>query len=453
MTIGDPAPSPPEERALDRRAASRSSGPARRTRRRVRPERRRWSDALIALALTALLVAGVAVLWRTSTAAATVSRPAGIPIAAPPDATALPDRFVEAWRAPSAATATPVVAGPAVVTADGSTVVGRDARSGVETWSYRRDLPLCTVGAGFPAAEGGSGRVLAYYRRDAAWCSELTALRPATGERVAARNPDVRPGSRLLASRTLVAAAGPDAIEVVRSDLVKTLEYGATTTPEEANGQPRSGCAFGSVALVSGRLGVVERCPGDATDRLTVLDPDSDPPEVPDVEFTVLLPRTGATLVALSAERVAVALPNPARLLVVDRTGQQVAELALDVPDADLAADPPGRIAAVEVADPDPTVPGDAQLTWWTGSRTVALDPSGLIPLWTLPDTLGPGVLYAGSLVIPVPGGLAEVDRASGAVLRTLPVLRADADAPVRLAVQGEVLLEQRETEVTALVP
>ena len=45
-----------------------------------------------------------------------------------------------------------------------------------------------------------------------------------------------------------------------------------------------------------------------------------------------------ATLVAVSDDRVAVALPDPPRLEVLDRSGIRVGLVGLDVPAADLAA-------------------------------------------------------------------------------------------------------------------
>jgi hypothetical protein len=333
-----------------------------------------------------------------------------------------------------------------VVTADGSAVVGRDARTGAEAWSYTRDIPLCAVGAGFPGADDGVGRVLALYEWHAGWCSELTELRPDDGARTATSNPDVKPGTRLLENGTFVAATGSRYLEVMRSDLVKTMEYGDVPTPVQVGRQPRPGCTYGSTALTTGRLGVLERCPDDPADRLTVLSPDgSEGAETPQVEFSVLLPKRGATLVALSADRVAVALPNPARLLILDRTGQQVAMINLDVPDADLAADPPGGVAAVT---------GDgSHLYWWTGSQTVALDAADLAPVWTVPHTLGPAVSYGGGLLVPVAAGLLDVDPDRGSTVRTIPVARDDRTAPVRLAPIGEMLLEQRGPEVVALQP
>src|SRR5699024_2888347 len=118
----------------------------------------------------------------------------------PPPASGVPAGFTEAWRAPSGATPLPVVSAHAVVTADGSALTGHDPLTGAPSWTYSRDAPLCTVASGFPSTDGGVGRVLALYGDGDRWCSELTALRPDTGARAAAANPDTRPGSRLLAA-------------------------------------------------------------------------------------------------------------------------------------------------------------------------------------------------------------------------------------------------------------
>lgn len=424
----------------------RSGGPARARVPRLRPERRGRGDVVAAVVLILLLVAGGTLLWGTSAVVSTTSEPSTVPITAAPAAAGVPDGFVEAWRAPSGATAGPVVAGPAVVTADGSTVLGRDAVSGAVGWTYGRDLPLCTVAAGFPSADSGTGRVLALYDGGTGFCSELTALRPDTGVRAATSNPDPRPGTRLLANGPFVLATGTHALEVVRSDLVRTLEYGAVTTSVQLGRQPRPGCTYGSVALATGRVGVLERCPGEALDRLSVLAPDgSDGAETPQEEFSVALPAAGATLVALSADRAAVALPGPPRLQLLDRAGLQVGLIPLDVPDADLAGDPPGGVA-VTSSDED-------TVYWWTGSRTIALDGTDLAPRWTVEDALGPAVPYGGDLLVPVPAGYLQVDAERGTALRTLAVSRPDPTAPVLATTAGAMVLEQRGPDVVALRP
>lgn len=422
---------------------------------KVRPERRRRGDVVVAAGLALLLVVGAVVLLTASPIANTTDRVAATPIVAPPPTTGAPAAFVDAWRAPSTATPAPVVAGPAAITADGGAVVGRDARTGAESWSYTRDRPLCTVGSGFPELDGGLGRVIALFQGPTGWCSELTALRPDTGERASARtereradarNPDARPGTRLLQDRTHIATTGRDYLEVVRSDLVETVEYGAVPTPTQPNRQPRVGCTYGSTVLAARRIGVIERCADDPADRLTVVAADGkEGADKPEVKFSVVLPAKGATIVALSADRAAVALPNPARLLILDKAGMQIGQHTLDVPDADLAVDPRDGVAATET--------DGERIYWWTGSRTVALSAADLGPVWTAPGALGPAIAYGGSLLVPVADGLLDIDPLHGTARRTIPVTRTDRAAPVRLAALGEILLEQRGPEVVALRP
>ncbi|MGI5127649.1 hypothetical protein ACQEVB_12625 [Pseudonocardia sp. CA-107938] len=414
--------------------------------RRPAPERRTRGDLIAGAVLGVLVLAGAVVFGATSDAARTTSEPAAAPIVAPPPATGVPAAFTEAWRAPSRATRSPLVAGNAIVTADGSTVSGHTAADGGTAWTYERVEPLCTAGAGF-GASADSERVLALYR-NGEWCSELTALRPDTGTRAAARNPDLRGDTALIDNGTLVAGTGALTIEVMRSDLVRTLEYGYLDAPINGGSQPRPQCLHASTLLGVDRLAVIERCPGDATDRLSVIDPDDTKDGKPVERFSKTLPASGTGLVAISGTRVAVVVPDPARIVVFDEQGNETGSFPVTMTDAALAAaaDPPAGV---------PATGADArQVSWWTGSSTVLLDPESLTPLATVDGTLGPGVTYGDATLVPVPDGLAVLGRSgTGPVVRTIPVARADRAAPVRLATQGAVLAEQRGAEVVALVP
>jgi hypothetical protein len=417
---------------------------------RIRAERRRRGD-LVAIVVLLVVALGAAVLLGVqSPESATTSVVATPPLVASPEPSSVPQRFVPAWSERSGATRVPLAAGPAVVTADGGHVVGRDPRTGAAAWSYTRDVPLCSAAAGFPTADGG-GRVFALYRNEDgvdpdAWCSELTTLVPDTGARAAQRTSDARPGVSLQAAGERAALTGADHMEVLRSpDLVRTLEYGDVPAPEQPGQQPRTGCRYGSSRLDVHRLAVVERCPGEPADRITVVATDGpDGAEIPSAEFSLLLPGTGAVVVAVSPERTAVAMPGPPRLLLLDASGATVATVGLgrtDEPAAELDG------------GPVPLTSDDAHRYWWTGAQTVALSAVDLTPQWTLPDTLGPGVRYAGELLVPVREGLDVVDPATGRTLRTIPVTRPDPSAPVMLATSGEMLLEQRGSELVALRP
>lgn len=401
------------------------------------PERRRRRDLVAGAAIVALVAGAGIALGATGDVAGTTSRPVAVPIPAPPPAVGAPDGFTVAWSAPSPGTPQPVVAGPAVVTADGTTVTGRDAVTGAPSWSYGRDVPLCTVGAGFPRVE--AGRALALYANerdlsapdegDGPYCSELTMLDAGTGERAGSRNPDARPGTRLISDDTFVLAAGDDHLEVWRSDLVRTLEYGAVPAQEQVGRQPRPGCTYGSTALGGGRVAVVERCPGETTERLTVLAADGDDgAEEPEERFSVALPGTGAEILAVSGDRVALA--SGGRLSVRDAVGAEVTG-----PDPLICDDP---------------LPEEARLVR-SGTDAMALDPCGLTPRWTVPGALADPVRYGADVLVPVAGGLLVVDDSDGAPGRLLPVQRPDG--PVSVAVQGQVVLELRGAELVALTP
>jgi hypothetical protein len=201
------------------------------------------------------------------------------------------------------------------------------------------------------------------------------------------------------------------------------------------------GCRYSSVAITQGRLGVVEHCPRESADRLTVLKPDSAEADKPQPEFSTLLPGPGAQLVALTADRVAVALPGPPQLLVLNNAG--VVLQTYPLPAGELAAGPPGTVATVHI--------DGNRVYWWTGVHTVALDRAELRPVWTISGTLGTGLPFAGSVLIPAPAALLVVDPVSGKQLASLPVDRQASTGPIGLSRVGPVVLEQRGGELVAL--
>ncbi|MGH3828139.1 MAG: Rv3212 family protein, partial [Pseudonocardiaceae bacterium] len=315
-----------------------------------RPERRTRWDLITAAALAVAVLAGSSALWWTSDARHTtlttapgligpgLIRSGSLGVAGPAH---VPAALTEAWRAPSPATPDPLVQGGTVVTGAAGMVAGRDLRSGAVRWSYRRDRALCTVAAAFY-------QVLAVYQRGET-CGEVTALDWGDGRRGPQRTGPVQAPTHLVAAGDQVAASGRYYLEVWRSDLVRTLAYGRLPTPAQPATQPRPDCAHGSIALGAGTLGagtlgagtlgagtlgagtlgdgelaVVEQCPGERV-RLTLQRADPHDPDQPEVTFSTLLPGRQARVVAVSGQRVAVALPDPARLAVLDEQGREVA--------------------------------------------------------------------------------------------------------------------------------
>lgn len=397
-------------------------------------ERRTRGDLVAAAALTVVALLVATALWWTSDARHSVLVTASGPAPQAP-AQRLPTRLSEIWRAPSPATPTPVAEGATVVTGAGDEVDGRDLVSGAIRWSYRRDLALCTVAAALH-------RVAAIYQRGD-HCSEVSTLRWADGVRGPQRTGPVEAPTRLLADGDQAATTGSHYLEVWRSDLVRTLSYGRLPTPAQPHTQPRPDCIHGSMALDSGRLAVIERCPSETSARLTVQRSHPKEPDQPEVDFSTLIPGAQARVIALTARRVAVAVPGPPRLLVFDARGNQVAKHPLTIPDADLRGDPPVGSAMVTSTP--------AALYWFTGSATIALDPVTLRPRWTRLGARGPGSLLGGRLLVPVPGALSVLDTRTAEQVATLPVDRGGYLGPVITATSGDVVLEQRGDTLVAL--
>ncbi|GAA5128405.1 hypothetical protein [Haloechinothrix salitolerans] len=420
-------------------------------------------NRVVAVLLTLAVVTAGVLVWLTSDSRATHAETTDgepRPLAMPDD---VPERFAEAWRAPSAATPRPVTDGASVVTGDGGTVTGRDPLSGQERWRYERDRELCTV------SDAWSTAMALYERHSPAgdWCSEVTQLDMATGERTAQRNGNAELGTRLIDDGSHAVTTGENLLNVWSQNLVRTMEYGQVPAPVEPGRQPRPGCDYGSVAVASGKIGVIERCDDDATDRLTVfgttntVDGETKSDE-PNVFFTTLLDSENARVVALvdrheSDENdylVAVAFGDAKKLAIYDGNGNKTAQYSLDLPAAALTSDPEGRV--------EPVARTGSGVYWSAGASTIALDTKNLRPRWTLHGTTGTGTLFAGELVLPIRGGLAVIDEPSGEVERTISVDRGnDGGAengdegslagPIRLAAAGPVLFEQRGGTLVAL--
>ncbi|MER6991744.1 hypothetical protein ABT337_15895 [Saccharopolyspora hirsuta] len=399
----------------------------------VRPERLTRTDlVVVALIAVAVVVTGT-VLWFNSDARATVSEVAAQPLPEPPAAEGVPATLTEAWRAPSPATPVPVVAGPAAVTGAGNEVLGRDPLTGEVAWRYARDIPLCTVG-------GEWDRAIAVFRKSLN-CSETTSLRGPTGVRGPQRNGDAELGTQLLSDGTYVTATGQRTFESWRSDLVRTQQFGippAIKNPD--NNMKRPDCTYSSIAVGDERTAVVENCPRELG-RITVVKTKPEDDEKPEEVLSVGLGSASAGVVAVTDKHVAVVERDHSAVVVLDSSGREVAHYPVRVGTPDFRAN-------VQV---EATTTTADRIYWHTGADTVALDPATLTPLWTAPDTLGPGVGFGGKLLVPVPEGLAVLDPATGARERVIPVDRAGHTGPVQLNAVGPVVLEQRGDTLVAL--
>ncbi len=457
-----------DEDVLDGGAESAGEEPVRRS----RFTRKRDVVAAALIAVVAL-VAGLLV-WQSSDIHATSSRTYSGPAPSPAPPTVFPPLLGEAWRASSPATPEPVATGPAVMTGDGGEVVGRDPLSGQVRWRYSRDLPLCTLTAAWSMAVAvyakSSNLLPAGDPRKSGGCSEVTALDPATGRRGkqpvpgeerdkpdgGQRNSDAELGTRLLYDGSYVTTTGDRLLTTWRSDLVQTMEYGQVPAVVNPDKQPRTGCEYHTVAVAQSRIAVIEDCPDDAGDRLTVYRATgNNDSEKPDVVASVAVD-DGTRVVAMTdqcrldpadeddvQQCTAIVSPDPARLLVLDEKGEQVASYPLSLGTGDLDGQPADHVV--------PTTRTPVAVYWFTGSKTIALSAADLSPLWTVDDARGPGTMFAGQMLVPVTDGLRVLKPATGEPVGTIPVDRGGYTGPVTMSALGPMVYEQRGDTLVAM--
>jgi hypothetical protein len=393
-----------------------------------------------AAAIAVVVAATASLIWWTSDARATISRPAAVPAPTPNPAREVPATLNQLWTAASPATTAPVVVSGTVATGDGRQVDGRDPGTGQSRWSYARDSDLCGVSWVYHYA-------VAVYRDDRG-CGQVSTLDGSTGRRGAARSGYADPRVRLSSDGTTVLSVGDTRVELWRSDMVRMLAYGETDARVKPSARGlHSGCRLISAAASSSAASVLESCVHQADLRLVLLRPakEDDEPQQHVVPEPGIGADSGARVLTVWENKTALYLPSPEpRVDVIDETGTTVSSTLLPKP--------PSSSAAVSQA-------GNL-VTWWTGASLMVFEASNMTLRYTIAAgettaPLGPGVMMAGRLLVPVTGAIGVYDPVSGANERYIPVNRTpntpQAGRAVVPAVSGSRVFEQRGDTVVAL--
>jgi len=402
----------------------------------VKPERRTKADILAAAAIAAVAALAAALIWWTSDARATISRPGTGPAPSPRMAHEVPASLKQLWTAPNAPTDQPVVVAGTVVTADGRTVQGRFPATGQVRWSYARDTDLCGVAGVYRFA-------VAVYRDDRG-CGQVSTIDGSTGRRGPARSSYADRHISLSSDGTTVLSAGDTRLELWRSDMVRMLSYGEIDARVKPSSKGlHTGCRLVSAAASSAAVSVLGACGSQADLRLTLLRPskEEDEPELRDVPEPGIGVGSGARVLAVAETKTLLYLPAPQpRVDVVDESGATVASTLLpQPPSASSVVSRPGNL-----------------VTWWTGDTVMVFDGATLTYRYSIAPAgssapVGPATLMAGKLLVPVTDGIAVCDPVSGQDEGLLPVTRPPGSSPVIPAVAGSQVLEQRGNTLVAL--
>ncbi|MFN3338415.1 MAG: PQQ-binding-like beta-propeller repeat protein [Dietzia sp.] len=409
----------------------------------VPPERRTRRDLVTAGVITVVMVlVAVAVLFSGSAARSELrTAEAEQPEYGP--ATEPPASLQPLWTHDSAGAGPPLTTKGNLVTvsADGA-LVGRDAGSGEERWSYTHAGRFC-AGAFY------SDRLVAAFD-GASGCSDVTSLDPTRQEYESTRQSAFPDSMELAGTWKHVLAFSPERLEIWRDDLVRTVEYGAVDAPQEAGMQPRTGCTLGTAGLTDERFAVTERCPGEDSVRLTL---------------SKTVPEDNRT-----PEEIASDPTGADGLWIIEVTEQGVLALRNQGPDWTVERfSSPTEHSTVLVLDGEPAVPpshesvsGDSdQVRWFDGRSTHAFDGPTGVHSWTLGGSTGPGLTGGWSpdpeahaigewVLVPVAGGLALLDHDTGREARRLPGTATRGEGVTGLAQIGDILYERDAGEIRA---
>ena len=426
----------------------------------------------------------------------------------PSPTSVVPSTLTQKWTASTdPALGAVASASGVVVTTDKTTVVARDAYTGVQRWSYSRsNRTLCAVGSGDtgPADMGSSASVagIATVYDENGFCSQLMTFDPVTGARGNVRtSPNEEKGS-LAFGGPYAGWLGPDRLEVWRFDLVRTIQYGNQINPPKS-GQSRLGCTFTDLALASNQFATVEHCPQESKTARVVLN-FADPGSVADhpdgwdvfqhnVRIDIDTGAAAARIVGITADRVAVLVSGPTPAVVVyDAAGKKTSTTPVDIPAAAIvAADSvktPAQITpAVQTTDErysfvgghviavsTPTIDAVAPKTSFTSSTTTSsssitdvLNPSSagentvsVIDLkvdWVAANALGLPATLGNSVLLPTKAGLSVFDVSTGpgalgdAGGQVIKVDRGSYSGRVDATAVGKMIIEDRGSSVVGL--
>lgn len=323
----------------------------------------------------------------------------------------------------------PVVSKGLLITTDGRTVHATNP-DGSEAWSYsRKDDDICSLGSAWD-------RVIVTYRTGVG-CGDTVSIDAATGQYADTRSSINSDEVLAVSSNDRIGTVSTDRLDLWRSDMVRTVEYGDVEAKQEPDMQPNEACTISSAMTRTELAAVTESCPTDpGNTMLRLLKGTPADSRKPEFHTNVAIQTEGARLVAIGQEAAAVYIPaSPPQLRAFDQQGQELAS-------SSVAESPAIRDSATPFAPMTADLPH--HMTWFDGERLYLLSPDKLEVQLVMDTAIGTGVAVGQRLLMPVKEGLAVVNWESGKIERTIPVDRGDYDGPVHVTMAGTTIVESR---------
>lgn len=323
-----------------------------------------------------------------------------------------------------------------LITHDGDTLRASDT-SGDTVWTYqRRDADLCSLGTAW-------NKVVATYDVGNG-CGDVVAIDAVSGQysdtRSARNSEQVVP----IMSNDRVGTVSAERVELWRSDLVRTVEYGDVEAKQEPNLQPHEDCAISSALTRTETMAVTESCP-DSPDSTWLRIHNATPEDArsPEISKDIEIDNPGARLIAYGQEAAAVFLPGDApRIVSYNFEGETLSSTDVEPSKAITNSASPFAPAVADLPH---------HMTWFDGERLYLFTPTELKVDHVLEQAVGTGIAVGERLLVPTEEGIDVVDWATGKTEHSIPVDRDGYNGPVSLTLAGTVIIEQRGNTAVAL--
>lgn len=402
----------------------------------ARPLRRTRGDLVATATIAAVSLVAVVGAWFTAPIRGSELTPAAGDSAAAPALDTVPDSLSPAWSladAPLPGVHRPVIVDGLVVTYADGTVTASDP-AGETVWTYRRDLDLCSLGAAW-------GRVVTTWRAPNG-CGDVVAIDADSGRYTATRS-TVSPDEVVaVASNDRIGTVGAERLELWRSDLVRTVEYGEVEGVQEPDLQPHPECRITSALTRTEHLAVTEVCPDGQGTWLRFQKATPEESRTPQMIADIRLSGPEARLVAVGQR--AAAVHDNGELISYQADGREVERRA--VPPASAIPDGEGSIPFAPVTADLPH-----HISFFDGERLYLLGPDDLRVRQVVEDATGTGVAVGDRLLVPTGEGIAVFNWDTGETEKTIPVDRGGYDGMVTLGLAGGTVVEKRGGQTVGL--
>ena len=343
----------------------------------------------------------------------------------------VPEKLTESFRLPDTSpNEAPLVVNGMIITVNDGTITATTPE-GDTAWTYSRDKELCGLA-------GAWDKVVANYRGNAG-CGDVVGINVQTGEYASTRSAPGPEHVATVVSNDRIGQVDRDKVELWRSDLVRTVEYGTIEAPQEPDLQPNE-CPITSALTRTELLAVTEECNDETFLRFQKATPEDS--REPEMHGSVQL-TNGSYLVAISQDAAAIYDPESSEIRSYQQDGKEIT--ASKVP----SLGEPRTLDDGTLVLPTQDLPH--HMSYFQDDYLVLMDPAELSATGVFQGALGTGFSAGDRLLYASEKGVAVVNWDKNSVDTIIPVDRGDYSGPVSINSAGATVVEKRGDEVVVL--